>query len=227
MVDCYEIELRHRARTNESHQDLHRNFMGAMSRYDAPWGYKDREMPKAPEFGENLTSVVELRALSGKNRKSYICYLYRSDTHLKDKAQFDDIAFIRFESQKIDTRDLFQQVFPAYIEAFGCYRAAIASSDFDLRNADWDRVVELCNSSGKDVDGRDGVYRFHPANFFDRELCRRAFDLTPEQIVKRLEGKVEKASMLNDGVLIIYSTKLPATREEYEQIDREIKPLLK
>ena len=225
MDNLYYIGLRRRARVGESHQELHRRFIETMSRYDAPWGYKNHEMPIAPEFGKNLTSVVELRALSGKDRKSYICYLFRSEQYLKDKAQFDDHVIVEFQSKGVDTEVLFEKVFPAYIEAFDCYRATVASREIEM--AGWDSIVELCNKTGKDVNGRDGVYRINPANFFDRELCRRAFGLTPEQIRKRLEGKVEKVSLLHDGVLIIYSSKLPSSREEYEKIDSELKTLLK
>lgn len=224
MSDSYKLELRHRASAEEPIEDKHRKLMHAMTRYDPPYGYKGREIPSVPNIGK-IVSVVPLRPLSKRGAKSYVCYSLRSKTYLKDKAEHDDHLIMEFKPQELDINMLLNQVFPAYIEAFDCYRAAIANRE--ITASDWDRVVELSGSTGKDINGRDGVYRFHPANYFDRELCRRAFGLTPEQIVKRLEGKVETASLLNDGVLIIYSSKLPRSREEYEKIDSDIKALLK
>ena len=36
------------------------------------------------------------------------------------------------------------------------------------------------------TDDRHGVFRIFPVNFFDGGSCRRAFSLTPTQLVKRV-----------------------------------------
>jgi len=97
--------------------------------------------------------------------------------------------------------------------------------NWSITRSDWPQVVELCNSTGKDVNGRDGVYRINAVNYYDRELCQRAFNLSPEQIVERLDGKVESVSLLSDGVMLIYSSKL-LERDELEKIDAKVKALL-
>jgi len=228
MSGIYEIELRHRADPHEPIGDRHRKFVEVMARYAPPWGLKGEEIPAVPDIPPgNLSATVKLRVLSPRGERSYISYKFRSEKYLKDNAQYDDFVIVRFKPQAAGARlgELFNDVFPAYIEGFDCYRAGIGDSE--VKMADWDRVVELCNSTGKDVDGRDGVHRIHPANYFDRELSRRAFGLTPEKIAERLQGKVEKVSMLGDGVLVICRSKLPLPREEYERIDGEVRALLK
>lgn len=61
---------------------------------------------------------------------------------------------------------------------------------------------------GIDVDGRDSIFRINPVNFFDQQLCRRAFQLDACHVVDRLKGHVYDASLLNDGVLIVVTREL-------------------
>ncbi|HJY76379.1 MAG TPA: hypothetical protein VKE95_07085 [Burkholderiales bacterium] len=227
MSETYELDLRHRARVNESIPERHDRFMGAMARFAPPWGLKGLDIPPARDVkpGE-LSTLVKFRGLAPKGEMSYVKYPLRSEKYLRDNAQYDDQVIIVFKSvvPAERLRELFDEVLPAYIEAFGCYRATVYDSD--IRMTDWKRVVELCASTGKDVDGRDGAYRIHPASFWDRELCRRAFGLAPENIVERLQGKAEKVSQLDDGVLLVSNSKIPLPPEEYEKLNARVKPLL-
>jgi hypothetical protein len=227
MSEIYELELRHRAAAHESIRERHDKIMQAMACHAPPWGLKGLEIPPARDVAPgDLSALVRLRGLSPNGQMSYVNYTFRSEKYLRDHAQFDDIAIIMFRSDAADRLpELFYEVLPAYIEAFGCYKGTIC--DPEIRLADWKRVVELSNSTGKDVDGRDGVYRIHPGNYFDRELCRRAFGLAPEKLVERLQGKVEKVLALGDGVLLVCDSGIPLTREEYKNLDARIRSLLK
>jgi hypothetical protein len=228
MIELYELDLRHRAAANEPIPERHDRFMRAMARFAPPWGLKGREIPPARDVkpGE-LSSLVKFRGLSPKGEMSYVKYPFRGEKYLEDNARFDDQVIIVFDPAVAADRrrELFDEVLPAYVEAFGCYRATLYDSD--IRQTDWKGVVEACASTGKDADGRDGAYRIHPASFWDRELCRRAFGVAPEKIVERLHGKVEKVSMLGDGVLLVVDSKIPLQRDEYEKIDARVRPLLK
>lgn len=227
MSEIYELELRHRAAANEPITPRHDRLMRAMARYAPPWGLKGREIPPAREVkpGE-LSSLVKFSGLA-KGEMSYVKYPFRGEKYLQDNAQFDDIAILPFDAagSADRLRELFDEVLPAYVEAFDGYKATVCSSQ--VRMADWKRVVEQCAATGKDVDGRDGVYRIHPANFWDRELCRRAFGLAPEKIVERLQGKVEGVSRLGEGVLLVAESKIPLPQEGYEKLDARVRPLLK
>src|SRR5262249_31400728 len=185
------------------------------------------ELPPARDVAPgDLSALVRLRGLSPKGEMSYVKYPFRSEKYLRDNARFDDIAIILFRLGAAGRlRELFYEVLPAYVEAFGCYKATLRGPD--IRLADWKRVVELSNSTGKDVDGRDGVYRIHPGNYFDRELCQRAFGLAPEKIVERLQGKVENVLALGDGVLLVCNSGIPLAREEYMEMDTRVQAFLK
>jgi hypothetical protein len=219
-MDKYKIELRHRAQSNEPYEEKHKKFMEAISRLGRPWNLVGLEA--LPDIGSELLVTVSLDKVLGAGIKGRLTYMYRSEEYLEDNAQYDDNLFIEFNSGKIDLEDVVN-VLPVYISSFGCYRATV--HNWGITRSDWPKIVEECNSTGKDVNGRDGVYRINAINYFDRELCKRAFSLSPEEIVKRLTGKVESVSLLGDGVFLIYSSQ-PLKREEHEKIDREIKTLL-
>jgi hypothetical protein len=73
--------------------------------------------------------------------------------------------------------------------------------------------------------GRNGVFRIWPVNFWDAELCRRGFGLTPDQVVRRVAAHVESAQVFNGGAMVtITSQILPG--DEIAQIDGRIRPLL-
>lgn len=220
----YYLDLRHRAKVDEPVKEKHGSFMTVMANVDQPWGYNNKPVPDVIVEDSELVSVVELRELSSRGLKSYITYPLRNDQYLRDEAQYDDNIIIEFKPKETDLSDFVNNIFPIYIEAFDCYRSSVINRE--VSRGDWPSIVELTNSTGKNIDGRDGVYRINEINYYDRELCRRAFNLTPEEIVQRLDGKVERVSVFHDGVLLIYSSKL-LPQDGLEKIDSEIKTLLK
>lgn len=219
-MDKYKIELRHRAQSNESFEEKHKTFMEAISELGRPWCLAG--LGSLPDIGSELLVTVSLDKVLGAGIKGRLTYMYRNEKYLEDNAQYDDSLFIEFNSGKIIFEDVVK-VLPVYISSFGCYRATV--HHWGVTRSDWPKVVEECNSTGKDVNGRDGVYRINAINYFDRELCKRAFNLSPEDIVMRLTGKVESVSVLSDGVFLVFSSQ-PLKREEHEKIDSEIKTLL-
>jgi hypothetical protein len=110
------------------------------------------------------------------------------------------------------------------VTAFNAYRGTIFLNN-TLVIDDRQEIVRLYRETGKDVNGRDGVYRINTVNYFDRELCRRAFNLSPEEIAHRLEGKVERVSLLLDGVLLIVTSEL-LDRTELEKVDAMVRGYL-
>lgn len=167
--------------------------------------------------------MVDLKNLLQKGLKGEIVYQLRHNDYLRDDAQYDDYLAIEFDPKKVDYTDLVINVFPKLIEAFECYRATIY--DKRLARLDWQNIVEKARKTGKDIDGRDGVYRINAVNYFDAELCKRAFGLTPEQIFNRLSRKVEHVSLCLDGVILIYSSKL-LSDQDFNHIDLDVRNLL-
>jgi hypothetical protein len=215
------IQLRYRARADESIDERHTVVMSKLASIPKPWGLEGSDPVPVPDIGDGLAVQVEFAPDPSNDIGGYISYLFRSDAYLKDHAQYDDLMIVEFDPEKVDFAYVAQTVFPAYVHAFGAYRATIII-DEDLALDDWDVICAKNRETGFDVNGRDGVFRITPVNYFDRELCHRAFGLSPKEIFERLDGKVELVQLLEDGILLIASSKL-LSRQEIELIDESIR----
>lgn len=197
----YKLEFRHRPNFSESIEDRHNNFLRVVSDLGVPWGLNDSL--KVPPIGSELVTSVSLDKLLPVGVKGRISYALRDQKYLEDDAQFDDTLFIEFTASKVDYSGLLKVVFPRYIKAFGSYRSAL--HDWSVTRSDWPLVVEACEATKKDVNGRDGVFRINAANYFDKELCFRAFGKGPRELVDSVSGCVEEVREFEDGVLIVIS----------------------
>jgi len=197
----YKLEFRHRPNFSESIEDRHNTFLRAVSDLGVPWGLSDSL--KVPPIGSELVTSASLDKLLPVGVKGRISYALRDQKYLEDDAQFDDTLFIEFTASKVDYSDLLKVVFPRYIKAFGSYRSAL--HDWSVTRSDWPLVVEACEATKKDVNGRDGVFRINAANYFDKELCFRAFGKGPRELVDLICDYVEEVREFEDGVLIVIS----------------------
>lgn len=197
----YKLEFRHRPNFSESIEDRHNNFLRVVSDLGVPWGLNDSL--KVPPIGSELVTSASLDKLLPVGVKGRISYALRDQKYLEDDAQFDDTLFIEFTASKVDYSDLLKVVFPRYIKAFGSYRSAL--HDWSVTRSDWPLVVEACEATKKDVNGRDGVFRINAANYFDKELCFRAFGKGPRELVDLICDYVEEVREFEDGVLIVIS----------------------
>ncbi|CAM3204404.1 MULTISPECIES: hypothetical protein [Pseudomonas] len=217
----HKLEFRHRPKFSESIEKRHENFLERLSGLGAPWDLAGAV--DVPDIEGELVVSVSLDKFLPKGIKGRIAYSLRSERYLEDDAQFDDSIFIEFSNAKIDYLDLLKRIFPAYVEAFGAYRAAL--HDWSVTRSDWPAVVAACDATKKDVNGRDGVFRINAANYFDEKLCLRAFGKSPQQIINCLKGHVEEASELAGGVLIVVSY-TPLTTSEIATAGERLKELL-
>jgi hypothetical protein len=136
-----------------------------------------------------------------------LSYSARFNYEMQDKAMFDDILTLQLEVSKLNYEDFCPKVFSQIITAFDPYRAAIVQ-DLDLDLDDFEEIVEMSQNLRIDVDGRDSVFRVNPVNFFDQQLCRRAFRLDVQHVIERLRGHVQEATVLIDGVLIVVTNEI-------------------
>lgn len=147
-----------------------------------------------------------------KGIKGYVSYQLRAEAYLKDNAQYDDVLVLEFNPQKIDFALLACDVIPKLIDAFQAYRAVMSSTNLAL--TDWPKIVEMTHSTGRDVDGRDGVFRITALNYWDKTLCQRAFGMTPAKIIQQLSTAVSKAEILNDGAYVVSLTGISDPEEQ-------------
>lgn len=83
---------------------------------------------------------------------------------------------------------LYDEAFPAYVTAFRPYLAWIAP--------------EFMEIEGRSYPRRKKVGMIFPANYWDRELSRAAFDKTPRQVKSMFARHVESCTADEQGVSV-------------------------
>jgi hypothetical protein len=215
--------FRHRAGRTESIELRHAELVRKLKNPMVAWlGDYD---PRAIHFeSETVDSgAVDLSRALRADVSAAISYCSRSVIDA-DHAMYDDVLTLEFSAADADYSTFAQPVFGQLAEIFDAYRGSVVL-DEDLDLADYDQILDKVETSGRDVDGRDGVYRISPVCFFDRELCSRAFGIAPEEIFGRLRGKIEHVEITHDGVLIV-ATREILTKASLVSLDREIRDFL-
>jgi hypothetical protein len=192
----YWLVLHSRADESVSAVEKHTRFFESIKDIPAPWGLGDRPPPTAPDFGRLSSASIGLTKFFGDGvHRAMITYVYRR--LLKDRGSSDDLLNITFNPAKVDVRHLIYTVIPKYVEAFDAYLVEY----FD------DRLIDLAWEAPSEqrvhTDPRFGVRRVNVVNFYDELLCRRAFNLTPADVMGRLQGKVENMRLLHGGVYVV------------------------
>lgn len=218
------VVMRYRAKPSESIAERHRFIFGGLSQLEEPWGCPAKNIPKVPDIGADLEVMVNLAPLLGDGLRGGIGYLLRSDDYLRDSGQSDDKMIVEFD---LDTQlyfDLQNKIFAKYINIFCPYRAAVFT-DRSLVIDDQRQLVAQARESGEEPNGRNSVWRIWPLSYFDRLLCQRAWNLSPEEIVTTLRGEIDEVEIVGDGVLICISKEL-LDREQIEMESQRVADLL-
>jgi hypothetical protein len=216
---------------NEHPSALYAETYAELADLEAPWGLKGISMAPIQERKGAETIGVKYNKV-GKNSpiKSFVFgYMSRQRNGMPpDKALYDDTFTVEFYPKKVqeDWKYLLDVVFVRYIAATQPYFGRLYDTDIHAND-----VAPFDEASGESalnpayIDWRQGVYRVWPANFWDRELCRRSFGLSPEDVVRRLSGVVSSCRVLCDGVLVICSYE-KLSSEEVLVLNQKILPLL-
>lgn len=200
------LQFRRRPKSDLSIAACHERLMSELSRLEKPWKAKEGVVTPSLDDGEVLVALKTSDLLTGEF-PGLLSYQFRDISYLKDKGKYDDVLDFEIDRSPDLYKSLVDGVFEKYVRAFGAYRGTLIGSS--LAKKDATSVLANMRSSGKDINGRDGVYRINALNFFDSELCGRAFGLTPEQMENLLKGAVEKIVLTNDGIFIFSSLDLP------------------
>lgn len=220
----YVLNARHRPLMTETIEQRFAHFIEIMDRLPPPWGIaKGKELKLLP-ITTGLSTDTKLRGKLGHGISGFVNFRYRAPMNLGDRAANDDAVVIEFNASKVVWRELIDAALPSYLRAIGAYICRLER---------WDEMPEtgratsdVCRRFGKDLDGRDGLFRFGPVSYMDRELCRRGCNgMTPEQIVERLAGVVPDVRPFDDGVLIVAADHFPE-QAEIVATDRKIRERL-
>lgn len=145
----------------------------------------------------DLTKVLSSGLAGGAN------FTARFEGYLnRDQASEDDFIHLQIDTEVTNYREFCLSILPKLLETFDAYRAAI-QTDKTVRAADWERVRTARKASGRDVDGRDGVFRIWPFSYFDDLLCQRSFGLSAEEVVRRAAPGCEHAALVNGGAFLL------------------------
>ena len=219
------FEFRHRPDPKESIDQRHSKLMATIDTLGEEWAIDLRVPVRAPEIGSELSAFVSLPIANESVRTASVEYLLRKDSYLLDAAEFDDLLLIEMSGNIVIGFDELEEFFIRYTSWFDSYRSrAVYSSDLQVR--DWRDICKLVRSTGIDVEGRDSVYRFAPLNFFDRELCLRAFSRTPEELTKIANEGGLTAQLRNDGLFLKASLPEPLSESGLIDLDRHIKSVM-
>lgn len=210
-MEKFELELRHRPLLNQSIEEKHHTFLEAMQAIPAPWNSISQNDCSLPPQAGSLSTTTQFGRLLGKGFKGHITYALRSDRYIEDRSQYDDGFFIEFSGKTINYPLLVNGTVPALIIAFDAYRAAVKSVNLSID--DWLDISEIAESTGKDVDGRDGVYRVHAVNFWDSMLCIRAFWKQPNKIFELLSPLTPRAQLIGNGIYTVCAQDLSDTQK--------------
>jgi hypothetical protein len=217
------VELRRRAHSVDDPSELHGRFVEVMREVGMPWWKRDARITPVNLDGKLECQIGISRGLPGHAEGS-LAYVHRGTDYLQDKALFDDRFVATFQVDAAAYKALATEGFKLLLSAFAPYRGQIIL-DEDLALDDWDAAVARGARSGKDEDGRDGIYRLWPVSFFDEMLCGRAFGKSATAVLESLASKVERVELCYGGVFIIATSSLVDAAAVVE-IDKTLRQLL-
>lgn len=217
------FEMRRRAQVNDNPHTLHDRFLAAMRTAGHPWWNSDVQFDGLHLEGNLECQVDVSKGLPGDAIAS-LAYVHRGADYLQDKALFDDrfVATLHVDSDVY--ADFVNAGLGRLLEAFRPYRAQLIL-DEDLALDDWDAAIVKGGVTGKDEDGRDGMIRLWPVVFLDDELCLRSLGMSPDMVVGRLMGKIERVQRCFGGTLIVATSEL-LDPDGVVATDRRIRGLL-
>jgi hypothetical protein len=210
----YVLEIRSRPKLSQDIAEKHRILVEAISQLTAPWNWVG-EPPPAPVVKTGLAAYFSFRGRLGKGLSGNVYYQFRRP--FRGDAGEDDYIELKFNPDNVDYGTVVRVVFPCLIAAFDAYVGQIQPDDLI------DKDLRTLYSMRFNV--RSMVHRIFPVTFLDEELCRKAFNKSPSDIVSCLSGYVESAEILSGGVLIV-ATSAIRTADDVDVMTRSLCDLL-
>ncbi|MBB6337672.1 hypothetical protein FHR59_001882 [Xanthomonas arboricola] len=214
-------------------EQRHAQVMEQMSRVGSPLGFEGLDLPAAPSCGDGLSASYKIKFPV----KGLLCigdYIYRGERYVyEDHGSFDEHLRFGFKISniKIDYRNVLNTEIQEITQAFGAYKA-FASYDlysvyYQGNGPDENPVYDrLRKEKSIDVDGRNNIYTLHPVQFWDGDRCRSALGYGPDEVVARLQGKVQRVERFLDGVFLLLNDDPGLTYEQFVEMNERVKPIL-
>lgn len=199
--------LRRRVSLDEPSPELNAKFVEQFMDVPGFWGTGKAASDAPFEFtGESAS--LDLRTALASGLAGQTLYGARFAGYLsRDIAQSDDFISLRLDTEKADYALFCPATLPRLIDVFKPYRAA-AHTDNAVILADFDLICAQSQKSGRDIDGRDSVYRIWLVCFFDDLLCRRAFGISAVEVAARAAPECERAEVLYGGAFLLVTSEV-------------------
>lgn len=209
----YLVEVRSAAKLHEERKAKLARFVAEVGKLAPPWGGigSEIDLDESGDFVAYASAASLFPVTEGD-----ITLVDR--TYLKDSAEFDDVVGFSIDPIEMDFRTFAYDVFPRLMSAFDGYYGEIADEQFIMTDLERRRALQ--------IDARFSIYRLAPVTLISEQLCRRAFGMTPSEVVQRLSGAVEHVSLNDSGVFLIQNSK-PLSFDEADRITLATKSLLK
>jgi hypothetical protein len=218
-----DVMIRRRARLDEPVPVLNAKLLERFVAVPGFWGEGKTAADAAFEQGE--TGSLDLRKSLRDGLSGQVVYMPRFAGYLsKDESKADDTLRIRLDTDKVDYAAFCAETLPRLITIFESYRGYV-ETDPKVRAADWEMVRQQSRKTGRNIDGRDSIFRVWPVCWFDLELSRRAFGITAEEAVRRASPECERAELVA-GCAFLMVTSAIVVGANLDVIDARIKSRL-
>jgi len=146
--------------------DIHEKIQTFMSSLPEPWRITFNGSPEV-----KLGDLISVCKASRKGKFSgEACYTLRKEGYLKDESKYDDYINLNFLATEDELIYFSEHIFPKLITCFNAYRAEVTT--FDIAISDWRHTSKATREAGKDVYGRNGIYRVWPISYYSKELIQ-------------------------------------------------------
>jgi hypothetical protein len=219
-----EARFRRRAESGEVISELNILLLEKLSKIKGFWKASASAFGAYFDAGGGESAASDISPCLIDAINGAISYASRLPVAISDKAISDDFMVLKFDCHEIDFYEFCHDVFPEIIKAFRPYRAVVVTNlEQDLD--DFEDIVEESYRTGKDIDGRDSIFRIQSVNYFDDTLCRRAFGISSSGVVEILKESVERAELISGGAFLVISCD-PASGKDLASIDKSIRERL-
>jgi hypothetical protein len=200
------FQLRARVTRQETIEEKYQHFVQQLASAPEPWGMPENRVPRLGKMGE-FCSRTNLSALMPDGVRCELTLLDRSDRLTSNSDDFL-VMTLKNPTPQIFT-SLCDEAFPAYVTAFRPYLAWIAPESMEIE--------------GKSYPRRKRVGMIFPANYWDRELCQAAFNMTPRQVKAKFSRHVESCMADHHGVSVFLTREAADLKTALAESKRLIK----
>tara|TARA_B100000745_G_C20097845_1_gene375425 strand:+ start:205 stop:846 length:642 start_codon:yes stop_codon:yes gene_type:complete len=201
----YYLELRAVVHEDFSMESKHSKLISSLEHLSANWNLSSSQSPSLSPG--DPCAVLTISKCLPKGVRGEIVYQRRLP--YDDKASNDDYISINFDPNKVEYKKLIEQIFPGYISAFQPYWANIYDEEFTF--------LDFTEIRKQQIEARHQIYRISPVTYLHQNYTQRALGMTPEQVIKKLDGNVERVELISGGVYIILSS-YPLPTEEMDKL---------